>query len=159
MVTNSKQSAVATRATPRRRILLVEDNEADATLTRIVHEEVKHCAWLDTVDSAAEAIQYVRGEGNYSDKARPDVILLDMTLPVKSGLELISEIRAVPGCQYTPIIMISGSDNPVTLREAYELGANCVIKKSSSWKEYFHKLESCYEFWCDVAELPSPAGA
>jgi CheY-like chemotaxis protein len=138
----------------RRHILLIEDNEADAMLTRMVHEEVKHCSWLQIVYSGDEALEYLRAEGKFSDRHRPDVILMDMTLPAQSGLELIGEIRALPGCQFLPIVMISGSDNPMELRRAYELGANCVIKKSSSWEEYFRKLESCYEFWCVVVELP-----
>lgn len=138
----------------RRHILLVEDNEADAAITRMVHEEVKHCSWLDIVYSSTEGLDYLRGEGKYKDRVLPDVVLMDMTLPAKSGLELIQEIRGIEGCQFLPIVMISGSDNPVELRRAYELGANCVIKKSNTWEEYFRKLESCYEFWCLVAELP-----
>jgi CheY-like chemotaxis protein len=138
----------------RRHILLVEDNEADATMTRMVHEEVKHCAWLEIVYSGDQALEYLRREGNFADRRRPDVVLMDMTLPAQSGLELIGEIRALPECEFLPIVMISGTENPAELRKAYELGANCVIKKSSSWEEYFHKLESCYEFWCTVAEMP-----
>ena len=147
-------TANAARPSSHRRVLLIEDNEADANLTRIVHDEVKHCAWLDIVYSGPDAFEYLRREGKFADRTRPDVILMDMTLPVKSGLDLIEDIRALPGCECIPIVMVSGTENPATLREAYQRGANCVIRKSSSWEEYFRKLESCYEFWCGVAELP-----
>ncbi|HLH37958.1 MAG TPA: response regulator [Bryobacteraceae bacterium] len=137
-----------------RHILLIEDNEADAMITKMVHEEVKHCSWLDVVYSGAEAIRYLRGEGKYAGRQRPDIILMDMTLPAQSGLDLLKEIRSLPGCENLPVAMVSGSDNPRDIRRAYELGANCVIKKGSTWEEYFRKLETCYKFWCVVAELP-----
>ncbi|HUA86892.1 MAG TPA: response regulator [Bryobacteraceae bacterium] len=139
----------------RRHVLLIEDNEADAMLTRLVHDEVKHCSWLEVVSSGAEALAYLSSQAKFAGRGRPDFVLMDMSLPAQSGLELIREIRAMPGCQFLPIIMISGSENPAELRHAYELGANCVLKKSSTWEEYFHKLEICYEFWCVVAELPN----
>jgi two-component system, chemotaxis family, response regulator Rcp1 len=137
-----------------RRILLVEDSPADAALAKIVHDEVKHCSWLDVVYDGREAIRYLRGEGPYADKSRPGLVLMDVGLPMKSGVQLIGEIRSLPGCELLPIVIVSGSENPVTIREAYQMGANCVIQKSTTWADYFKKLESCYEFWCSVAELP-----
>jgi CheY-like chemotaxis protein len=100
------------------------------------------------------APNYLRGQGEYSEPRRPDLIMMDMILPMKSGLELIEEIRPIPGCELIPIVMISGTANPLTLREAYKLGANCVMRKPGDWGEYFKKLETCYAFWCGVAELP-----
>lgn len=137
----------------RRHILLIEDNAADAMLTEMVHKEVQHCSSLEIVESGEEAIEYLRGAGKYTDRRKPEVILMDMTLSAVSGLDLIGEIRALPGCQYLPIIMFSGTESPADLRRAYRLGANCVIRKSSNWDEYFRKLACCYEFWCAVVEL------
>jgi CheY-like chemotaxis protein len=138
-----------------RHILMVEDNVADAKIASIIHDEVAHCSQLDVVHNGIDALRYLRGEDEFAEKRKPDVILLDMTLPMKSGLEMIGDIRSVSGCKAVPIVIVSGSENPVSLAEAYELGANCVIAKSSNWQEYFDKLETCYKFWCKVAELPS----
>ena len=148
-------SSPATPA-PERRILLVEDSPEDAVLAKIVHDEVKHCAWLDVVADGNEAVRYLSREGQYSEKPRPGLVLMDIGLPMRSGLHLIAEIRALPGFEVIPIVMVSGSNNPITIREAYQLGANCVIQKSTTWADYFKKLECCYEFWCGVAELPHP---
>jgi CheY-like chemotaxis protein len=153
-VPHSTTSAAAMSPALQRRILLVEDSPADAALAKIVHDEVKHCSWLDVVYDGKEAIRYLRGEGPYSDRPRPGLVLMDIGLPMKSGVQLIGEIRALPGCELLPIVIVSGSENPVTIREAYQMGANCVIQKSTTWAAYFKKLESCYEFWCSVAELP-----
>ena len=139
----------APRASSKRRILLIEDNEADATLMRLVHEQVRQCSWLDTVHHGPHAIEYLTAE-----RSKPDVIIMDVNLPMKSGLEMISEIKALPGCELIPIVMVSGSANPFTLRQAYQLGANCMIRKSSDLEEYCRKLEICYQFWCGVVELP-----
>lgn len=139
-----------------RRILLIEDDPADANLMQIVHDDKIPWSSLDIVSSGSEAIHYLRGEGEYPKASVPDVILMDMVLPMTSGLELIGDIRALPGCDVIPIVMISGSENPILLREAYHLGANCVIRKSSTLEDYFRKLARCLEFWCRIAELPHP---
>jgi CheY-like chemotaxis protein len=140
----------------RRRVLLIEDNAADAQLTKMVHDDMNQCSWLDIVSHGKQAMEYLRGEGMYSEPTRPDIILMDVTLPAKSGIEMIAEIRAVLGCELTPIVIVSGSENPVTVQQAYKMGANCVIKKPATLDEYFQKIGTCYEFWCGVAELPYP---
>jgi chemotaxis family two-component system response regulator Rcp1 len=144
-------------SSPARHILLVEDNPADANLALIVLEQTKSCSWMDVVSSGDDALRYLRGDGDYASKSKPDVILMDMMLPMKSGLEMIQYIRSVPGCEVMPIVIVSGNENPVSLRQAYDLGANCVISKPSRWEEYFEKLEVCYKFWCGVAQLPPPS--
>jgi len=149
-----QQTSVARVTNGTRRILLVEDNPADANLSRIVHEETKHCSWLQIIENGEKALRYLRGEGEYSGTCKPDVILLDLTLPITSGLEMISQIRSVPDCELMPIVIISGAENPIELRQAYELGASCVIIKPTQWKEYFEKLDACYKFWCSVVQLP-----
>lgn len=147
----------AQKPSSKRRILLIEDNEADAEIMKMVHDEVRRCSWLDIVQHGPHALEYLNGEGDGKGQ-KPDLILMDVSLPFKSGLEMIKEIRAIPGCDLIPIVMVSGTSSPVTLRQAYQLGANCLIRKSSNWEEYCRKLESCYEFWCGVAELPHENG-
>jgi two-component system, chemotaxis family, response regulator Rcp1 len=139
-----------------RHILLIEDNPADANLMQIVHDDKIPWSSLDIVSSGSEAIHRLCGEGNSPAPNIPDVIFLDMFLPMTSGLELIADIRALPGCEVVPIVMISGTENPIFLRRAYQLGANCVIKKPNTLEEYFRKLARCLEFWCRIAELPHP---
>jgi CheY-like chemotaxis protein len=144
----SKHSAL----TPR--MLLIEDNEADATLVKIVHDDKIPWSSLDIVNGGPEAILYLSGEGKYRDAGRPDLILMDMYLPMSSDLELIADITALAGCELIPIVIISGSEDPAKLQQAYRLGANCVIRKSSTFQDYFWKLARCFEFWCRIAELP-----
>jgi DNA-binding response OmpR family regulator len=86
-------ATAALQSPAKRCILLIVDNEADANLTKIVHDEVKQCSWLDIVYDGDEAIRYLREEDT-----RPDLILMDMALPMKSGLEMIGLIRALAGC-------------------------------------------------------------
>jgi len=144
-------------STPTRRILVIEDDPADANLMRMVHDDKIPWSCLDIVNSGSEAMQYLCGEGKYADAIIPDVILLDMFLPMTSDLELIGDLRALPGCELIPIVMVSGSESPAKLREAYRLGVNCVISKSSRLEEHFRKLTRCFEFWCGIAELPHRA--
>ena len=79
----------STEPKPRRRILLIEDNPADAHLSKVVHDELKCCSWLHTVQDGTEALDDLRGAGVYSEQGRPDVILMELQLPIKSGLKMI----------------------------------------------------------------------
>lgn len=123
-------------------------------LAQMVHDEVKFCSTLAAVGDGDEAIRYLRAEGKHSDRKKPDIIFLDLTLPGKSGLEVLEEMKKVPGCELIPIVVLSASDNPVDIRKAYSLGANCVVRKPSQLAEFFRLIGCSYEFWCTVAKLP-----
>lgn len=136
---------------PQRHILLIEDNQPDAMLSQMVHDEVKHCSSLHTVEDGDAAVSYL-----HEAKNRPDIIFLDLSLPRKSGLEVLTDLRSVPGCELIPVVVFSATGNPADVRKAYAQGANSVVKKPSDLSEFYRVLESCYEYWCSVVELPTP---
>jgi chemotaxis family two-component system response regulator Rcp1 len=135
---------------PQRHILLIEDNRPDAMLTQMVHDEVKHCSTLHVVEDGDAALAYL-----CSGERKPDVIFLDLTLPKRSGLEVMVEIKSAGQCGLIPIVIFSASGNPSDVRKAYELGASSVIRKPANLDEFYRVVESCYEYWCSVVVLPS----
>jgi CheY-like chemotaxis protein len=134
----------------RRHVLLIEDSEPDATLTEIVHNDVKYCSTLHTVQDGDAALAYLK---NCEEK--PDLIFLDLSLPKRSGFEVLVELKQAPGCGLTPIVILTASPNPADVREAYRLGASSVIKKTADLDEFYRILHSCYQYWCSVVVLPS----
>ena len=148
-------SDAAVRApSTKRHVLVVEDNPPDALLTEMVHDEVRHCSTLDIVGTASQALHYLRREGEFEDRPRPDLIMLDIKMPGDSGLDLLAQIRSMKGFELIPIVVCSGGVSPADARKAYELGANGVIHKPNDLKEFFRVIGTCYEFWCTAAVLP-----
>jgi CheY-like chemotaxis protein len=134
---------------PQRHILLIEDSEPDATLTEMIHKDVKYCSSLNTVHDGDAALAYLQ-----SNAAKPDLIFLDLSLPKRSGLEVIAELKQLPACELIPVVILTASPNPDDVREAYRRGASSVIKKSHDLDEYYRVLHCCYQYWCTVVVLP-----
>ncbi|MDQ2711279.1 MAG: response regulator [Acidobacteriota bacterium] len=133
-------------------ILLIENDPAAAVLTREVFKEVGLHNGVTAVRDGDEALAYLRCEENYTE---PDVIFLDLHLPKKSGLEVLSEIKNNPIWAAMPIVVVSGSADPVEIRRAYELHASCYIRKPADLDQFLRFMRTCYEFWGSVVTLPS----
>jgi DNA-binding NarL/FixJ family response regulator len=78
-------------------------------------------------------------------------------LPKKSGLEVLKEIKASQRLKTTPVVVVSGSDDPREVREAYELHASCYIRKPNDLHQFLQFIAVCYEFWGTVVTLPPKA--
>ncbi len=150
--------ASATKATEthqdRLDILLIENDPAAAVLTREAFKEVGLHEGVTSVRDGDEALAYLRNEENYKKRFHPDVIFLDLHLPKHSGLEVLQEIKNNPAWAPTPVVIVSGSADPVEIRRAYELHASCYIKKPSDLEEFLRFIRICYEFWGSVVTLP-----
>src|SRR5262249_32831344 len=93
-------------------ILLVDDDPADVQLTREALAEGRVPSSVNVVADGVEALAYLRGEGRYANALLPDLILLDLRMPRKSGLEVLAEIKADPALRCIPVIVLTTSDAP-----------------------------------------------
>ena len=135
-------------------ILLVEDNPADARLTREALDWgnfLNHLTWLQDGDQAE---QFLFREGAYSDGPRPDLILLDINLPKSDGFSILRKIKSTKGLEDIPVVMLSGSQDESDVQEAYRLRANCYVVKKADLAGTFKLLETIQSFWFKVAKLP-----
>jgi len=137
-------------------ILLIEDNPGDVRLTEEVLRDSGAGCNLTTVRDPEHALNMLRGE-NGSRQIIPEIVFLDMNLPKISGVDIIRAIRNTPGVQHTPIVILSSTENPEEVRTAYEMGANCFVRKPVGFDEFMKSLTTCYQFWCEVVTLP-PTG-
>lgn len=140
-------------------VLIVENDPAASRLTQEAFRETGVTEGVRCVRDGDEALDLLRAEKQYAGQPQPDIIFLDLHLPKKSGLEVLREIKANKSLQATPVVVVSGSDDPREVREAYELHASCYIRKPSDLHQFLRFIAVCYEFWGTVVTLPPKPGA
>lgn len=139
-------------------VLLVENDPATARLTREAFKEAGLHDGVRTVPSGQEALSYLRREEQHADRPAPDIIFLDLHLPRESGLDVLRTIKADPILVTTPVVVVSGSENPREVREAYELHASCYVRKPADLHQFLYFIKTCYEFWGKIVTLPPKVG-
>jgi len=135
-------------------ILLVEDNLGDIYLMRMALETVSSPVNLTVVNDGEEAIRRIlldKGSG----APRPDLILLDLSLPKRTGYEVLAAVRENPETSCVPVLILSSSDASKDIRRAYELHANGYIRKPSDMDDLKSIVTGIENFWLSVAKLPN----
>jgi chemotaxis family two-component system response regulator Rcp1 len=135
-------------------ILVVESNPAEARLIAEGFRDAGHTRKIEQLHNAEDALSYLLREPPHQESSLPDLILLDLSLPRKSGFELLEEIRRSDTLKCIPVIVLSGSADPIHLRRAYELQANCYIRKPNDLDEFLSVIKTCYQFWGRTVHLP-----
>ena len=135
-------------------ILLVEDNPGDIRLTQEALKEYKMMSSLHIVTDGEEAISFLRKEGKYQDVPRPDLILLDLNLPKKSGREVLAEIKADDKLKTIPVVVLTTSQSEEDISKAYNLNANCFISKPVDLDQFMKVVQSIETFWLTIVKLP-----
>jgi len=136
------------------RILLVEDNAGDVRLTREALREAGVAVELVAVPDGDQALAFLRNEGEHAGAARPDVILLDLNLPKKNGLEVLEEIKGDPELRRTPVIMLTTSAAAGDVTACYDRGVNCYVVKPLDLDDFTGLVQAINRFWFEVARLP-----
>ncbi len=137
------------------RILQVEDNEADARLTREALREGGEGVRLSTVGDGEQAMAYLRRGAGYEDVTRPDLVLLDLNLPRKGGLEVLEELRADPALALIPVIVLTSSAAERDVDACYARGANAFVVKPQDLDDFMDLVALIRSFWLDTARLPT----
>jgi chemotaxis family two-component system response regulator Rcp1 len=146
MLKNSKRPA---------EILSVEDNPADVAMLQTLFASSQVALRLSFVEDGVEAIDCLLGRGRFEGKALcPDLILLDLNLPKRDGREVLREIKSNPTLRAIPVIILSTSNNPKDILEAYSLGASAFISKPMDLEWFQSVVKSIETFWLRVVDLP-----
>src|SRR5690349_10329929 len=117
-------------------ILLVEDNAADVRLTIEALREGKVRNELSIARDGAEAMKFLRREGEFANASRPDLVLLDLNLPRKDGREVLAEIKADDDLKRIPVVVLTTSSAEVDILKSYSLHANCYITKPVDLEQF-----------------------
>lgn len=132
-------------------ILLVEDSPTDALMVREVLSQLQVRHRLHVVEDGILALGFLRREGAYRDVPRPDLILLDLQLPRKSGQEVLAEIKADESLRTIPVVVLSSSRADADIAAAYRGFANSYVNKPLDYEEFAEALRLIERFWLDLA--------
>ena len=135
-------------------ILLVEDNPGDVRLTQEAVREAKIRNTLNVVTDGEQAIAYVRQQGVYSDRLRPDLILLDLNLPRKDGREVLQDLKSDPDLHRIPVVVLTSSAAEQDILRTYDLYANAYVTKPVDLEQFMHVVSSIQDFWLNIVKLP-----
>jgi len=140
-------------------ILLVEDNRADALL---VQEALKTCdpsPHLSMVEDGDLALAFLRRQGHYANAPRPDLILLNLRMPHKDGLEVLAEIKQDLRLRCIPVLIFTSSVSPDDIKRSYALQANAYIVKPTELDRFIAIIQEIEHFWGTVVSLFSEQGS
>lgn len=135
-------------------ILLVEDNSTDILLTKEALVGAKVPNKLHVVNDGVQAMLFLRKQGQYADKPRPDLILLDLNLPIKGGFEVLAELKGDVRLKHIPVVVLTTSTQAQDIVRAYDNGANCYIAKPIDVDQFCHLMEAIEHFWFSIVTLP-----
>jgi chemotaxis family two-component system response regulator Rcp1 len=136
-------------------ILLVEDNAGDVRLTKEVLRDSKVRNNLIVANNGEEALACLRKQGKFSGTVRPDLILLDLNLPVKDGREVLAQIKDDPDLKRIPVVILTTSKAEEDILRTYNLHANCYVTKPVDLEQFINVVKSLEDFWLTIVKLPN----
>jgi len=134
-------------------ILLVEDNEGDILLTLDAFEESKFKTRVSVARNGQEALDFLKKKGEFSDAQKPDLILLDINIPIFSGHEVLEKIKKDEIFKKIPVIMLTTSSNQKDIEKAYNNYCNSYIQKPLEMEEFIQAVLKIEEFWLQLTTL------
>ena len=132
-------------------VLLVEDNKDHVNILRWVIGRVH--SGID-VSHAEDGETVMQALGPQSVAPLPDIILMDLNLPKVSGMELLKFIRREPHLRHIPVLMLSTSNRPEDVHDAYRYGANTFLNKAIIFDDFETTAHRIIEYWATIALLP-----
>lgn len=138
------------------RILLVDDGEDDVLMAKKVFAELGFKHSLSTVMDAGEAMDYLKCRGKYADRKPelPDLVLLDINLPMVDGFSLLKSLKADPQLKQVPVVMLTTSSASADITRSYACGAASYITKPATFGEFKSVMGQFSLYWLSVSALP-----
>jgi len=128
-------------------VLLVDDNVADVYLASEALRMKSESCNVSNVGDGEEALAYLRHEGRFASSACPDVVILDLRLPKKSGEAVLAELRSDAKLRKIPVVIFSSSRSNQDIVRSYELGANCYLSKPGNLTEFISTVQLIGSFF------------
>jgi two-component system, chemotaxis family, response regulator Rcp1 len=136
------------------KILLVEDQPSAVRLVREALKETGEGHHLSVAKDGEEAMAFLHRQGEYTCAPRPDLILLDLSLPKKDGREVLAEIKSDDVLKRIPVVILTVSDAEKDIIQAYNSHANSYVTKPIHLEGFIDIIKSIEEFWLNTVTLP-----
>lgn len=131
-------------------ILIIEDNLADSRMIQELLNEFNTKTKLYTVRNGVEALKFLNKKEKYQHEVDPDLILLDLNIPLIDGFEVLKEIRTNKILNHIPVLVLTTSNCENDFLKAQKLQADCFITKPLDYDEYNKLLKHVEECWLKV---------
>jgi CheY-like chemotaxis protein len=109
---------------------------------------------LNVVPDGVEALAFLRREARYADAPHPNLVLLDLNLPRKTGYEVLMEIKTDEDLKHIPVVVLTTSEAEEDVLKTYKLHANSYITKPGCLDQFFDAVRSIEDFWLATVQLP-----
>ena len=135
-------------------ILLVEDNADDVFLTREAFDAAGLRVNLHHVDNGEKCMQFLSRKGPYANVPTPDLILLDMHMPVMDGYEVLTEIKKKKKLRHLPVVVLTTSYEAADIQKMYGLRCNSYITKPVDFENFVKVIAQLAGYWLTVVVTP-----
>ena len=136
-------------------VLLVEDDPGDVLMTREAFQDYKVANQLHVVQDGADALAFLRQEGEYAGVPRPDLVLLDLNLPRMDGREVLQAIKSDPELASIPVVVLTTSEAEEDVLRSYSLHANAYVTKPVDFERFIAVVRQIDDFFVTVVRLPT----
>ena len=135
-------------------VLLVEDDDNDVFITRKGFEEAKLILNLHHVENGQECMAFLRKDGRYTDAPTPDLILLDLNMPVMDGREVMAEIVKDEQFRKLSVVILTTSNGARDILDMYNLRCSSYIVKPVDFTQFRRVIQQLSDYWFTVVVLP-----
>ena len=135
-------------------VLLVEDNEDDMELTSMAFERAKLFLKIHRLENGEQCMAFLRKQGKYARAPTPDLILLDLNLPVMDGRAVLAEIVGDDRLRHLPVVILTASAAEQDILDMYKLRCSSYIVKPADFDQFLHIVRGLCNYWLTVVALP-----
>jgi CheY-like chemotaxis protein len=136
-------------------LLLVEDNPDDVTLVREALRENAVTARLEVVGDGQAAVKFLKKLPPYEDAPTPDLVLLDLNLPLLDGRSVLTVIKTDEELLTTPVVVLTTSKAPEDVQGSYARHCNAYVVKPIDFEDFADIIHKLKDFWLEAAKLPA----
>lgn len=135
-------------------ILVLEENPEQTILIQNAFQQDEFPCQVKVIDNGKTAIDFLYRRGEYSNAPRPDLILLDLHLPGKTGYEILTELKSDPQFRRIPIVVLTFSKQEEDVLQSYALQGNSYVIESSEHDQLTQTIQKIKDFWLGIVTLP-----
>jgi CheY-like chemotaxis protein len=139
-------------------ILVAEDNNYDRMILQQAFDDLGLNVTLHFVGDGQDLLDYLRRQNAYAAEAyshSPALVLLDLNMPRMDGQEALKAIRADATLRVIPVVVLSTSDNPKQVGQAYANGVNAFMTKPGPYDEFVKLIGAFANYWLDSVRFPT----
>jgi two-component system response regulator len=138
-------------------VLLVEDSDNDAELTRIGFGLAGFAVNLHHVANGEECMDFLRKQGRHAGATAPDIVLLDLNMPRMGGHEVLQALSRDERLNHLPVVVLSTSAAQEDILQSYKLGCRSYVVKQMDFTQFSAEIKGIVDYWFRLVALPPQA--